>query len=346
MIISFKYNKRHLERNEFDVFSRRLSRTLDKAVAEWTHKGLSDKQIEKRREQITTRYKKAVIVNQLNYFSDNMYHISDELKKNVATFVSHNDQIWGECFVRSEVLYEMVCNTYELYRIYVDKRISEDDKKSKYYTYITFASMLGRCCHIYLEILFLLKHGFADGAFARWRSMFEIYCDARFISKYGDDIAKQYIEKISVDKLENTKNMHDWTRGYEKKGNGIEKVLRSDNKIQEKCGIEQEWIDEYKKACMIVHDTPQGTFGRICADRDDIMPVGHSDKGLELAGEHAAKILFEMTKLFLEVYPSDDAEIYLKVMYNWTNWICKSYERTRKMCFDRKKTIEKTKVEL
>ena len=39
------------------------------------------------------------------------------------------------------------------------------------YRFITLKYIAGRACQVYREIVCLAKHGFADGAFARWRTM-------------------------------------------------------------------------------------------------------------------------------------------------------------------------------
>ena len=45
----------------------------------------------------------------------------------------------------------------------------------------------------------MIRLGFADGAYARWRSLYELCVYADFIKHQGEQIAKQYIEQSETD---------------------------------------------------------------------------------------------------------------------------------------------------
>ncbi|UWS81088.1 DUF5677 domain-containing protein [Phaeobacter sp. G2] len=63
-----------------------------------------------------------------------------------------------------------------------------------------------RACQTTREILTLIESGFPDGAYARWRTLYEITVVAFFISRFGDEAAKRYIAHDVVsarDLLEN-----------------------------------------------------------------------------------------------------------------------------------------------
>jgi Family of unknown function (DUF5677) len=56
----------------------------------------------------------------------------------------------------------------------------------------------GRACQLALEILTLMKSGWADGALARWRTLHEIVVTAIFIIKKGNDTAERYIAHTTI----------------------------------------------------------------------------------------------------------------------------------------------------
>lgn len=58
-----------------------------------------------------------------------------------------------------------------------------------------------RACLMSEEILHLLKGGFPDAAFARWRSLYEIAVTASFIGLRGDACAEAYLDHEIVDEL-------------------------------------------------------------------------------------------------------------------------------------------------
>ena len=58
-----------------------------------------------------------------------------------------------------------------------------------------------RACLMAEEILHLLKGGFPDAAFARWRSLYEIAVTAFFIGLHGEACAQAYLDHEIVDEL-------------------------------------------------------------------------------------------------------------------------------------------------
>jgi hypothetical protein len=48
------------------------------------------------------------------------------------------------------------------------------------------------------EIFCLMQAGFGDGAFARWRTLYELSVVTRFIAKHGEDVASRYLQHIAI----------------------------------------------------------------------------------------------------------------------------------------------------
>lgn len=64
------------------------------------------------------------------------------------------------------------------------------------------------------EIIVLIRAGYADGAFARWRSLHEICVIAMFLSKQTDNCAKMYLEHHKIEELRlNEANRNSKTKG-------------------------------------------------------------------------------------------------------------------------------------
>ena len=55
-----------------------------------------------------------------------------------------------------------------------------------------------RACQTTMEIITLLENGLADGALARWRTLYEIGVVASLIDMHGDDIAQRYLDHDCV----------------------------------------------------------------------------------------------------------------------------------------------------
>ncbi len=63
-----------------------------------------------------------------------------------------------------------------------------------------------RACQTTLEILTLLENGLADGAYARWRTLYEISVVAFVIARFGDEIAERYMAHDAVSMRESVIN--------------------------------------------------------------------------------------------------------------------------------------------
>jgi hypothetical protein len=77
---------------------------------------------------------------------------------------------------------------------------TNDDSEQKH----LFSALIknhSRSCLMSEEILHLLKGGFPDAAFARWRSLYEIAVTATFIGLRGEACAETYLDHEIVDEL-------------------------------------------------------------------------------------------------------------------------------------------------
>lgn len=163
-----------------------------------------------------------------------------------------------------------------------------------------------------------MENGFADGAYARWRSMYELCCTAIFISEQGEQIARQYIESSQLDQ----KNF-DWTTGA--KLDGLKRIKRFSD-LQSQCHIAEIWKPQYKLACSIIHPTPQGTMGRLSnADNFNGIQVGQSNFGISIPAEHSAISLAWTTNIFLSVFPYMDGLSICETLNKWIDVIRELY---------------------
>lgn len=63
-----------------------------------------------------------------------------------------------------------------------------------------------RACQTAMEIITLLENGLPDGAYARWRTLYEISVVAFVIDRFGDDIAERYLAHEVVGSRESLVN--------------------------------------------------------------------------------------------------------------------------------------------
>jgi hypothetical protein len=69
-----------------------------------------------------------------------------------------------------------------------------------------------RACQVAEEILVLMEGGFADGAFARWRTLHELAVLAMFIAQSDEDTAHRYLDHGTVEACHASKSYQKYAR--------------------------------------------------------------------------------------------------------------------------------------
>ncbi len=205
-----------------------------------------------------------------------------------------------------------------------------------------------RTCHISSEIICLMRNGFADGAYARWRALHEVVCIAKFINKHGEKAAERYYhhefieaykgmiqhqkyahrikpDPFTEDEVETAK------RHYEellnKYGDNFKKsygwasifVPNQQNTnfsdIEEDVGLDH-WRPYYKFASQNIHGGVKGLFNKLGLNigERNILLVGQSDAGMSLPIHSTAISLLQISSVLLSVSPNLDRVVILKII--------------------------------
>ncbi|EKZ4847850.1 hypothetical protein QO278_002553 [Listeria monocytogenes] len=277
--------------------------------------------------------------------SDTTRHMRDTMYEQVMIsradeqeFLARQEQKWGRAFVASESMYIM---TLEATQAYVEaiNQLPQEELKKHYCTFTALQHIHGRALQQFLEIITLMKNGFADGAYARWRSMYELTIISSFITKHGENVAEAFIESSETD------DRYEWARASTIFP--ITKKYISFNDIQKNCGIDSAiWYQQYDLANKTVHASPQGTFKRLSNTGGiNIIPVGRSDYGITTPAEHSAISLAQITTMFFTIYSTGDSIIAIKYIHNWIDVIREEYFKTHDFVFpDEEKLWEDSMV--
>ena len=237
-----------------------LNTVLQQRVEELGADGLSDSEIidkisELKIENALMNVSAVMASDTVALMESTMYERVLEERAKAAQFIAHNEQIWGKGFVASEALYIVSLELAQTFNDYVAS-LPQEDISDKQFQYAALCAIHGRACQQFLEILHLLKNGFADGAYARWRSIYELSVIAEFISKNDEDVAKAYCEAANTGD-----DYHDWAKAAPFFANN--RHVSFDN-IKRKCTAQNDvWRGQYKLSNKVVHASPQGTFGRL-----------------------------------------------------------------------------------
>jgi len=205
-----------------------------------------------------------------------------------------------------------------------------------------------RNCQVALEILALLKNGFADGAHARWRTLHEIAVETNIINKNDDELATRY---LNFDAIQNYKS----AKSYQEHAEELNFQILSNDEIQELENTYRELIEVYGKdfandngwaillvnksrpsfydlekiakfdhirpfyklACLNVHGGPHGLLFRLGLQEDqNILLAGPSTNGLGDPIQNTAFSLLQVTASFLTFEPNLDYLTALIVLNN------------------------------
>lgn len=326
-------------RNESNDFTITLiNNSLKELYEEWKSEGLSDDEIllrvtDTKLENAIDKVTDEISSDCVEWLSNNMYDQLIDDRAYSTEFIARNERLWNRGFLASEAMYMI---TIESARAY-SNIIAESSKKclkDREYTYLVLHQIHGRACQQFLEILHLLKGGFADGANVRWRSLYELSVISEFIRRNGEVVAKEYYKESFSD--EAPKNS--WAKAApcfsSIRGKGV-----PFNKIQEQCSFANSaWKNQYLTANHTVHASPQGTFDRLGVPAmKDFIPVGRSDYGLAMPAINSAISLAMISADFFISVPSGDGIVYIKTISKWSDTVRKCYTEIERTCFEHQK---------
>lgn len=234
-----------------------------------------------------------------------------------TSFREHFDSNWGEAFITSECFYVIISRTAESYTKKVSA-LSDSERDEKINTYTALTQLYKRASQQYLEIITLVKNGFSDGAFARWRSMYELSIISSFILKYGEETAESFIASS------NSEDRYDWAMASGIFPETKRHVTFGD--ILRRCDIDTEaWTENYTVANQTVHASPQGTFGRLGAKDGTGSKSQRSDYGIAAPAIHSANTLALIASMLFSLYPEEETVESMSAAAKWLDELIELY---------------------
>lgn len=311
---------------------------LQKQYAELQQQGLSENEIRKILlnidfEAVMTKLTETISSDHMDFFEKTMYEKVLQERTQTDEFMSKNGQIWGKAFVASEAMYLLALEAGSDIRVYAST-LAEEQYRDIMFRYCVLGELYARACQQYLEIVYLIKGGFADGAYARWRSLFELSVISEFIRKNDEKVAKAYYSASFTDD-----GRYGWAGAAPcfSRWKKPEKIPFEE--IKKQCSMSTDaWNNQYRLANKVVHATPQGTFDRLGVPSGSrkFSPVGHSDYGLAPPAINAAISLSMVAADYFGFVSTGDAIVYTRALTKWVNIIKKYYTDIEEKCFGEK----------
>lgn len=305
-----------------DFIKKILYEAFNDVIDEKIESGASEQEIEK---IISGKNIKNTYLELIKYASDESVDFIEKImyekvymeKAYVDEFLARQNQKWGKAFVTSEAMYICVLESAENYIKYVE----EVYKGETSFMYYAMKNIHGRALQMYLEILTLNRNGFADGAYARWRSMYELSIISSFIKKYGENVAKSFVQSA------NTNDRYEWARSAKCFKNYANDRYMTFGDIQKKSELAtEEWKKEYDFVNKLVHASPQGTMYRLGGNTEIAIPVGRTNEGMGISAIHSAISLSQITVDFFTVFLHGDSCMAMMTFHKWVEKVAQYYK--------------------
>lgn len=300
---------------------------MKETIQEKIENGASEEQMEELmgQENVSNTYAKMmeeISDDSVKMIESIMYEKTTKEKAFTDEFLARQDQKWGKAFVASDALYICVIESAESYRDYVMETHGQEIS----YLYHALANIHGRALQIYAEIMCLNKNGYADGAYARWRSLYELSVIAVFISKYGEKVAEAFVKSAD------TNDRNEWARAAECFENSRKRRIPFSD-IRDESGLgTEEWNKEYAFVNKLVHASSQGTMYRMGADTSKVVPVGRSDIGMAVPAIQSAISLVQITTCFFTVFSHGESKVAVLTFRKWIERITEYYKNVLDAC--------------
>ena len=240
----------------------------------------------------------------------------------MQSFLQHNSMLWRDGFDKSEMLYLMILEMSDHYQAYYldlsDK--THNALKNRYYV---LRKLHGRACQQFYEILWLLRGGFAGGAYARWRSLFELSVIAEFISQNDEQVAKAFVDSVKTNEVKD----YGWAKNAQCFASLKPKASVTFEMIRSQCTtITEDWKKAYKESCQVVHASPLGTLGRMGSPNENrVISTGSSDYGLAPPAVNSAISLMHVTLFYFGLLSQMDSRAMIRTIQKWLDNLIDCY---------------------
>ena len=229
----------------------------------------------------------------------------------------------------------------------INRAIRESGETDTPRSFEILTRLHARACQVTDEILCLLEGGFADGAMARWRTLYEIAAVSYLIRRHGEELAERYVEH---DTIESRRAAHQYQKYCEKldqppltkeelsqldtrraallvkygpefdnpqgwAAKHINKRSPTIAQIHEAAGVDH-LGPYYRMASHNVHANPKGlSFKLGLFGEEPVLLAGPSNAGLTDPGHATAISLNQVSSVLLEFLPNLDHCVTLMVMH-------------------------------
>lgn len=218
-----------------------------------------------------------------------------DFHKNTLIDIEYNFDYLEECWGEGFVWYKSYLNNHtdfsESYINFLSEYVDKTENEEVLIYVLRYLN--GRAIQIANGILVSLRNGYPDDAYSRVRTLYEIYIIIVFIAKYGYDIAFKY--------LNHTGKWYEWADSILCKGKKITKFYQIEDELKQDVNLKKcimGWRKEYEQINKIIHASAQGTFSRFGEYMIKQIPIGNTDKGIDLVAINTINIMSNILQAY------------------------------------------------
>lgn len=239
----------------------------------------------------------------------------------------HIDEIWGKAFSLYAFYVDTVSSFRDSLLQYLDEHCKIEDGADGVKVFIALTYINGRALQVANEILVLLRNGYADGAYARFRTLYELSIVAHFINCHGDTIAQAYMDYSGY--------QYEWAA--EAMPNCKPQRIRL-NDLEKNCGIDvTSWTKEYRLSNKLIHASTQGTFSRLSVGgpMKEIL-IGPCDAGITVPATNSLQALFQINSLYFRCIDAPIIVLWVSTLGELKNKCCTCFKNIEHIHFPEK----------
>lgn len=249
---------------------------------------------------------------QISDYKNRVCEISLNAWKTGKDFYEKYNRKWEAGLLRSQILW------------FICKDLLETTEKIEHPTYLhkSLRQLYIRACQVYYEVYVLVCSGLADGAWARWRTLYELAILAEFIAENGEEAAKGYFDSAN-----DGNTYYEWARGLSCYADYNPKDQITFSSLVKRCkNMKRRWKHVYQTASVTVHACAKGTFYSFAGDGAECAGAGPQLYGSDNPAILAAESIAICSQSYLDLFSDLNICTYKETIFKWTKELKECYK--------------------
>jgi hypothetical protein len=233
-------------------------------------------------------------------------------------FLEHIRSIWGLGIAWMKQYRRKCFEICEGWGWYIDQSHIVSDKCN---VFNALRAIYGKSMLVYAEIICLIENGFPDGAYARFRTLYELWAVAEFLVEDLDEVSVAFIKSMD-DKSDSETGHYKWaktSKRFEDKDSITIFNIVSEAHKTFKSKVKGECSNTFLKKVYtfpnkLIHPSADGVFNRVSCSAERGVTIGAADNGLAIPAKNSSIYMFNITRIFLSTVKNPASAIGIHIL--------------------------------